>query len=71
MPFANPTLHCVLACDPVHTGEVVEIVPRAAAKGALDSHVDTLDVGTKHVPFHLEPRGSGAAEAIPPPPRSP
>jgi len=46
----------------------VEVVPHAIEKDALDSHFDTLDVGTKYVPFHLEPNGSGAEK---PPLRSP
>jgi len=41
--------------DPVHTGEVVEVVPCTVEKDALDSHFDTLDLGTNHMPFHLEP----------------
>jgi len=61
MPFANPALHCVSACDPVpalassplaHNGEVVEIVPHTVEKGALHSHFDTLEVGPSHGPFN-------------------
>ena len=37
--------------------------PGAIEKGGLDSHFDTLDVGTKHVPFQLEPNGGGAVKA--------
>ena len=33
----------------------MEVVPYTVEKGALDSHFDTLDLGTNHVPFHLEP----------------